>query len=167
MGDGWQCVGCNMGPISLCMTRSFLLGERSAVGWGEAWSMTRLSILFLSGQKWSLQGQPSMFLLSYWEHDWGSYPLRFYGEEPTNTILRSTLEEFHCGATGSMASLQCWNTGLIPRLAQWVKDPALLHLRHRLQLCLRSDPWSRNSICCGVTKKEKRKQNSKRILLKY
>ena len=31
----------------------------------------------------------------------------------------------HCGARGSAASLQCWDTGSIPVPAQWVKDQAL------------------------------------------
>ena len=28
----------------------------------------------------------------------------------------------HCGAAGSVASLECWHAGLMPGLVQWVKD---------------------------------------------
>ena len=34
--------------------------------------------------------------------------------------------------------------GLIPGLAQWVKDPVLPWLWHRSQQPLQFDPWSRN-----------------------
>ena len=37
----------------------------------------------------------------------------------------------------------CGSTGLIPSLAQWVKDLALQQLWRRLQLQLRFDPWPR------------------------
>lgn len=37
-----------------------------------------------------------------------------------------------CGKTGSAASWESWNVGLIPGPAQWVKHPALLRLRLRL-----------------------------------
>ena len=46
--------------------------------------------------------------------------------------------------------MKCWDVGLIPGLAQWVKDPVLL------QLQLGSDPWPRSSICLGVAKNEKK-----------
>ena len=39
---------------------------------------------------------------------------------------------------------------LIPGLAEWVKDLALLQLR------LGSDPWSENSLCHGAAKKKKK-----------
>ena len=44
------------------------------------------------------------------------------------------------GTTGSMMSWEHWNTGVIPVLAQWVKDPALLQLQHRSKLAY-PDPW--------------------------
>ena len=64
--------------------------------------------------------------------------------------------EFHCGATGSAASWECRDAGLIPGPTQWIKDLALPQLQHRSQLQLRSDPWSGNSICLGAAKKEKK-----------
>lgn len=45
---------------------------------------------------------------------------------------------FHCGATGSAVSLEHWNAGSIPSLAQCVKDLALSELLCRLQLWLGS-----------------------------
>ena len=39
------------------------------------------------------------------------------------------------------------------------KDPALVQLRHKLRLRLRSDPWPRSSMCCRAAKK--RKQNKR------
>ena len=38
----------------------------------------------------------------------------------------------------------CGGTGLIPSLAQWVKDAVLLQLWHRPQPRLRFDPWPGN-----------------------
>ena len=58
-----------------------------------------------------------------------------------------------CGSLGSEVSWEQWDTGSIPGLAQWVKDLVLLQLRSKLPLG--SDPWSGNSICFGVAKKEK------------
>ena len=39
-------------------------------------------------------------------------------------------------------------------LAQWVRDPALLHLWRRLQLQLGSDPWPGNTIFQKAAKKQ-------------
>ena len=38
-----------------------------------------------------------------------------------------------------------------------VKDPVLFQLRCRSHLWLRSDPWPRNSLCCGAAKKRREK----------
>ena len=54
--------------------------------------------------------------------------------------------------------------GLIPGLAQWVKDLALLQLQSRLKLG--SDPWPGRSICCGAAKNEKKKKKKKKKALK-
>ena len=43
----------------------------------------------------------------------------------------------------------CRGSHSILNLMQWVKDLALLQLCHRLQLRLRFDPWTRNSIYYG------------------
>ena len=67
-----------------------------------------------------------------------------------HTILKFIWRSFHCGATWKVVFLQCWDTGLIPGPAQWVKDPACPQLQCKLQLHLGSDPWPRNSICLGV-----------------
>ena len=55
-------------------------------------------------------------------------------------------------------SWECWNTGLIPGPAQWVKDLALLQLQLTLQLQFGPDPWPGNSICHRVAKKKKKKK---------
>ena len=39
-----------------------------------------------------------------------------------------------------------------------LKDLVLPQMQHRSQLQLRSDPWPRNSICCGAAKKEGKKK---------
>jgi len=79
-------------------------------------------------------------------------------------VLRSS----YSGATGSAASLEHWDAGLIPGLAHWVKDLALLQLCQRSQLWLGSDPWPRNSTCHGAAKKKKiktNKQKSREVVL--
>ena len=50
------------------------------------------------------------------------------------------------------ASRERWDTGLIPGLAQWVKDPVLMQLRLRWQL----------QICCGGGGGEEKKKKGKR-----
>ena len=67
-------------------------------------------------------------------------------------------------ATESVASLECWDAGSIPSLAQWVKDVVLPQLQLRSQLQLGSDPWSRNFICCGAAKKKNKKKKKKEQL---
>ena len=46
--------------------------------------------------------------------------------------------------------------GLIPGLARWVKDLALLQLCHRSQLQLRFDPWPVNFQMLRVWSKKKK-----------
>ena len=57
-------------------------------------------------------------------------------------------------------SWECWDAGLIPSPAQWVKDLAMPQLWLRSQLQLESDPWPRNSMCHGVAKKNQRRVGS-------
>ena len=57
-----------------------------------------------------------------------------------------------CNGIGGISAVQ--GHGLIPSLAQWVKDLALPQLGRRSQLQLGSDPWPRNSACCGAAKKK-------------
>ena len=52
-----------------------------------------------------------------------------------------------------------WDAGSIPGLAQQFKDLAMLQLRHRSQLRLRSNPWPGNSISYGTAKKKKKFSN--------
>ena len=48
----------------------------------------------------------------------------------------------------------------IPGPAQWVKDPGLWHLQHRLQLQLRSDPGPGTPYTVGKPKRSKTKHNT-------
>ena len=41
-----------------------------------------------------------------------------------------------CGTMGWMASVECWDAGLIPSLALWIKDPVLLQQQHRCNCSL-------------------------------
>ena len=50
------------------------------------------------------------------------------------------LESSRCGTMGLTVSRVCWDGGLIPSPAQWVKDLALPQLQFRLRLQLGSDP---------------------------
>lgn len=67
--------------------------------------------------------------------------------------------EFQLCLTGSGASWEFWDTGLILSPAQWVKDPKLPQL-WRVGCSFISDliPGPRTSMCCGVAKKEKKKE---------
>ena len=47
------------------------------------------------------------------------------------------------------------NLGLIPGQVQWVKDPVLPQLCHRLKLQLRFDPWPRKFHILWVQPKKK------------
>lgn len=61
--------------------------------------------------------------------------------------------------TGSAAFWECWEEGLIPGLAEWVKDSVLPQLQLRLQLRLRSDPWAKNSTGYGAAKNNNNNNN--------
>ena len=68
--------------------------------------------------------------------------------------IQKVYRSSRCGAT---ASWERWNTGWLPGPAQWVMDLALLQLRLRSQLWLRSDPRSGHFMCRGAAKKGKTK----------
>ena len=76
-------------------------------------------------------------------------------------ILIENMESSPFGAMGSAASWESWDMGLIPSLAQWIKDHTLLQLQLRLQLRLGSDSWPGTSICCRAAKNEEGKKNGK------
>ena len=59
-----------------------------------------------------------------------------------------------CGAMRLTASWEHWDTGSIPSLAQWVKDPVVLQLWLRSGIWLESDPWHGNSRCQEAAQKE-------------
>lgn len=67
---------------------------------------------------------------------------------PEYGFYKYTPEEFLLWRKGLAAPWECWDTGLIASLVQWIKDPVLLQW-------LESDPWPGNSVCCGLAKKEK------------
>ena len=67
-----------------------------------------------------------------------------------------------CGTMGLAASLEGWDTGSIPSLAEWVKNLTLPQLRHRSQLWLRSDPWSRNFHTLWGSQEKKKKRVKKK-----
>ena len=52
--------------------------------------------------------------------------------------------------------LECWEMGLIPGPAQWIKDLVLP------QLWLGSDPWPRSSICLRAAKTNKQTNKQKK-----
>ena len=75
-------------------------------------------------------------------------------------ILTDQLKNWHlwsscCGAAESVASWECWDTGLIPGPIQWVKDLVLLQLWLRLQPV--------NSVCLGVAKKTKQNKTKNQL----
>ena len=71
---------------------------------------------------------------------------------------------FSWAALDSISAFKCFRPKpprkRFPAVAQWVKDPVLLQLWHRLQLHLRFDPWPRNFYMpwCGQKKKKKKKK---------
>ena len=82
---------------------------------------------------------------------------KFTLHKPKGLFKNGTIRSSCCGAVGSAASWECWDTGSMPSLAQWVKDPVLPQLRLRSLPWLRSEPWPRSSICRGSAKNERKK----------
>lgn len=62
-------------------------------------------------------------------------------------------------AKESAVSLELWDIGLIPSWPGTVSHRSgVVHLWHRSQLWLRSYIWPGNFICCGMAKKEEKKE---------
>ena len=59
---------------------------------------------------------------------------------------------------GLAGSLQHQDTGSIPSPARWVIGSGVAIAVAWVNLHLGSDPWSENSIHCGVAKKERKKK---------
>ena len=74
----------------------------------------------------------------------------------------NALGSSHCDTRRLAVFWQCQNSGLILAWHSGLKDPALLQLKHRSQLWLRSDPWPRNSMCCEAAKKGEREGKERR-----
>ena len=76
-----------------------------------------------------------------------SMVLKLHGGVP---IVAQQVKDHHC---------LCGGAGLIPNLAQWVEDPALSQLWHRLQLQLGFDLWPGNLHTQWVQPLKKKKKS--------
>ena len=73
--------------------------------------------------------------------------------------VRKPAQSSPYGTVGLAAvSLYLWDAGLVPGLAQWVKDLVVVQLQRRSQPRLGSDPWPGNPVCCRVARKEKKRK---------
>ena len=68
-----------------------------------------------------------------------------------------------CGSIESVAFGECWDAGLILAWHSVLRIWRCHSCSLRSQLWLTSDPWPKNSRCCGVAKKVKEKKRTRRL----
>ena len=69
------------------------------------------------------------------------------------TTIKKWAKSSHCGATGFVASQECWDMGLNHGLVQQVKELVLPQLQLSLQLQFRSDPGGGAPCAAGCPKR--------------
>lgn len=57
---------------------------------------------------------------------------------------------------GLVASMECWDAGSIPSLAQGVKRSSVATTVTKVAPAAQSDPWRLNTICHGAAQRGKK-----------